>query len=99
MTNSEHTRSTLRKLGLNEKDISIYLALLSLGSSSVRKIAEKSGLNRGVTYESLKSLQKFGLISYYHKDKHQHFTAEDPSTLSKILARKKTEIENIEVEL
>lgn len=99
MTNTDQTRATLQKTGLNQKEISTYLALLTLGSSSVRKVAEKAGLNRGVTYESLKELQKLGLVAYYHKDKHQHFTAEVPATLLKILSRKKSEIESIEKEL
>ena len=85
----------LEKLGLDEKEIAVYTALLSLGSSSIRKIAEKAGLNRGVSYNALKSLEKKGLVSYFHKEKHQHFTAEDPVIFQKLLEDKKTELEDM----
>ncbi len=87
---------TFKKLDLSDHEVAVYSALLSLGSSSIRKIAEKAGLNRGVSYNALKALEKKGLISYFHKEKHQHFTAEDPSILSKILDRKKEELEDMD---
>ncbi len=84
---------TLKGLGLNEKEIKVYLSLLSLGPTAIRKIAEASGINRGSTYEALKTLQKEGLVSYYHKAKHQHFLAEDPKALTQIVERRKSELE------
>ncbi|MES2059444.1 MAG: helix-turn-helix domain-containing protein [Patescibacteria group bacterium] len=84
--------NSLQKIGLTEKEIEVYLALLTLGPVAIRKIAAKAGINRGSTYDALKILQKEGLVSYYHKGKLQHFVAEDPKILSKILARKKLEI-------
>lgn len=71
----------LKKLGFDEKDIRIYLILLSLGPSPVRKIAQASGINRGTTYDVLRHLIKQGLIAYYHKEKKQYFVAEDPEKL------------------
>jgi len=90
---------TFAKLGLTDKDASIYQALLALGPSAIRKIAEKAGINRGTAYESLKTLQKEGLVSYYHKEKHQHFVAEDPKVLINILSRKQKEFEDIAEDL
>src|SRR3989344_8948567 len=86
----------MKKLGLNEKEIKVYLALLSLGPTAIRKIALKAGVNRGTTHEALKTLQHEGLASYYHKEKHQHFVAEDPKILANIVNRKKEEIGDIE---
>lgn len=83
---------TLEKMGLSEKEIRIYMALLSMGPTAIRKIAEKANVNRGTTYELLKKLQHLGLVSYFHQGKQQHFVAEDPRVLSNILQRKKTEI-------
>lgn len=88
-------KDALQKLGLNEKEIVVYLTLLELGPSAIRKIGEKAGINRGTTYDSLKTLQKEGLVSYYHKEKHQHFVAEDPKVLAKIFARKKEEMDDV----
>lgn len=92
-------KDIFKKLGLTDNEIAIYTALLSLGSSSIRKIAEKASLNRGVSYNALKSLEKKGLISYFHKEKHQHFVAENPEKLKKIVAHQKNELEETEKEL
>jgi len=71
----------LGKYGLSDKEVKVYLALLELGPSPVRKVAGKAGVNRGTTYDILKSLRDQGLAGYYHKDKHQYFVAEDPKKL------------------
>lgn len=75
----------LKKLGFDERDIRVYLILLSLGPSPVRKIAQATGINRGTTYDILKHLIKDGLVVYHHKERHQHFFAEDPSRLERHL--------------
>lgn len=93
------TKDILKKLDLSESEMAVYSALLSLGSSSVRKIAEKAELNRGIAYNSLKLLEQKGLVTYYHKEKNQHFVAENPEVLKKIIARKKSEIEETEKDL
>ncbi|MCK4799448.1 TrmB family transcriptional regulator, partial [Candidatus Parcubacteria bacterium] len=45
---------SLHEFGLKEKEIKIYLALLDLGPSSIRKIAELAKVNRGTSYDILK---------------------------------------------
>lgn len=72
----------LKKIGLNEKEIKIYLTLLELGPASVRKLAEATSINRGTAYDVLKSLQSLNLVSYYHKATKQYFVAEDPKKLA-----------------
>jgi HTH-type transcriptional regulator, sugar sensing transcriptional regulator len=84
--------SILKKLGLSEKEIKTYLKLLENGPSSVRMIAQAAELNRGTAYDILKDLMKMGLVSYFHKDTKQHFTAEDPSRLIKFLASREDEL-------
>ena len=73
--------SILKKIGLNDKEIRVYLTCLKLGPSSVRKIADNSEVNRGTAYDILRSLISLGLVTYYHQDKHQYFIAEDPARL------------------
>ena len=89
----------LKKIGLSEKEIAIYLTCLQLGPAPVRKIGERAGINRGTTYDILKSLQELGLISYYHKDKHQYFIAEDPVTLHDALEQKQQALEKTKSEI
>lgn len=85
----------LKKLGLSDKEIQVYLTLLELNDTSVRKIAAATNLNRGTVYDILKNLQKLGLASFYHKDTKQHFVAEDPSELSRLLATKENELKSV----
>ena len=40
----------LRKLGLKEKEVSVYLAALELGFTSVQNIAKHAGLSRPTVY-------------------------------------------------
>src|SRR3989344_7337451 len=83
----------LKQLGFSEKEITVYLTLLKSGPSSVRTLAQVSGINRGTTYDILKSLKENSLISFYHKDTRQFFVAEDPSALHKNLEHR---IDNLE---
>lgn len=73
----------LQKLGFDEKDVRVYMMLLSLGPASVRKLAIASGVNRGTTYDVLKQLLREGLVSFFHKDTKQYFVAEDPAKLER----------------
>jgi Predicted transcriptional regulators len=65
------------QLGLSERDVSIYKALLALGPSAIRTVAERAGVNRGTTYECLKSLQQRGVVTYLPKGKRRYFSARD----------------------
>ncbi len=77
----------LKKLGFSDKYSTIYLALLRLGPSSVRKLADNVELNRGTVYEGLKWLQEQGLVDYYEKDSKQCFVAEDPERLQGLVEK------------
>ena len=93
------TEKVLQKVGLSDKEIKIYLTSLRLGPSSVRQVADSSGINRGTTYDILKSLIDLGLVSYYHKDKKQYFIAEDPEKIKDAIDDKKEELEKTKTEI
>lgn len=92
----ESLEKDLQKIGLSSKEARIYLTLLELGPTAIRKIAEKTGINRGTTYESLKKLQKIGLVSYFHQGKKQHFVSEEPRVLNNLLNHRKDELKKAE---
>ena len=69
----------LKHLGFSEKEIKVYTTLLGLKQASVRQLAMASGVNRGTTYDILKSLMREGMTSYFHKEKKQYFVAESPN--------------------
>ena len=83
---------SLQKFGLKEKEIKIYLTLLNSGPSSVRKISEEAGVNRGTSYDILKKLIEMGLASYYEKRSHQYFVPEDPAKIINILEEREKNI-------
>lgn len=86
----------LKKLGFSEKSAKIYLALLQLGPSSVRNLAEFCSLNRGTTYDSLKWLQERGVVNYYKKDSKQHFVAENPEKLHRMIQDQQDELTRVD---
>ncbi|PIT87690.1 MAG: hypothetical protein COU31_01445 [Candidatus Magasanikbacteria bacterium CG10_big_fil_rev_8_21_14_0_10_40_10] len=75
----------LKSLGFSDKSASVYLALLSMGPSSVRKLAQKTGLNRGVVYDKLKWLSDKDLASFYKDKSKQLFVANDPANLRSLI--------------
>ncbi len=85
----------LKGLGLNDKEIAVYLALIELGPSPVRAISTKSKVNRGTTYDILKALQNQGLVSFYDTKSHQYFVAEPPEKLIFLLEQKSNSIEEL----
>jgi sugar-specific transcriptional regulator TrmB len=78
----------LRSLDLSDRQISVYHALLQLGPASIRDVANKAGINRGTTYETLKELATRGIVSYFPKGKRRVFQAEDPERLLQLGERK-----------
>ncbi len=89
----------LKKIGFSENEIQVYLAVLKLGPSPVRKIAEEAEVNRGTTYDILKSLLSRGIVSYYHKEKKQYFVGEDPEVLLDYLEQKRKQTEDLRQEV
>ncbi len=82
----------MKKLGLSDKEIKVYLKLLEHGALSVRGLSQLSEMNRGTTYDILKKLQEAGLVSYYHQAKKQKFTAEDAGRLLRLAQAREQEL-------
>ena len=92
-------QTILKNFGLNDKESSVYLALVELGPSPVRVLAQKSKVNRGTTYDILKALQKQGLVSFYDTQTHQHFVAEPPEKLLLALEDRQRGIEEVKKQI
>lgn len=89
----------LKKVGLSNKEISIYLNLLEHGACSVRGLAELSDLNRGTVYDVLKKLREEGIVSFYEQGRKQKFAAEDPEKLLKLLKDKENELKSLKADM
>jgi sugar-specific transcriptional regulator TrmB len=88
----------LKKLGLKEKEIKVYLAGLELGPNSIKNIAEKVKIPRPTVYEIIKRLEEKELFVETKKRKKRLFVAQSPSQILRILRIKKREIEEKERE-
>lgn len=87
------TDHTFEQLGLDEREMRIYRALLSLGPSAIRTIAEKAGINRGTTYECLKALQSKGVVTYLPKGKRRYFSPRDPEVLLQLAQERQASLD------
>ena len=85
---------TLAQLGVSERQTDLYLTLLKLGPSSIRDIAVAAGVNRGTTYEELKTLRTMSLVTYSPQGKRRFFCAEAPEVLLRIAQEKRHQIDS-----
>src|SRR3989344_7302496 len=88
-------KEQLQKLGLLESESKVYLALLSLGSTSSGKIAKETELNRVSVYKALENLSKKGLVNYVIKANRKYFEAVNPRVLEDLIEEKKKQLDEI----
>ena len=89
----------LEKIGLTQKEASIYLACLELTEATIGDIAKKSGVKRTTVYDIIDSLKEKGLVSSITKNKKLFYYAESPKKLENTLDEKKRLLENMMPEL
>jgi len=78
----------LELLGLTQKDLDVYQALLRLGTAPLRRIAEEAGINRTTAYDALKRLLDAGVVSWVDAKTHRYFIGEDPHKLRGLATRR-----------
>ncbi|MEK7129866.1 MAG: helix-turn-helix domain-containing protein [Patescibacteria group bacterium] len=71
----------LKQLGLEDKEIAIYMSLLESGQATVLSISRKTGVKRPTSYLVLNSLEARGLVSRTIKAGKTLFTAQHPKTI------------------
>ena len=71
----------LQKLGLSERESTVYLALLLHGAIGVSEISRTTGLFRTDIYRALATLSQEGLVSSSPKGKYKVYAAESPKKL------------------
>jgi len=81
-------KKTLEYVGFSEKEILVYLALLSLGKGTVTQISRKAGINRPTGYHILASLEVKELVKTSGKEPKQEYVAESPDQIEKFLLKK-----------
>lgn len=84
---------TLELLGLLEKDLDVYIAVLKLGSAPLRKVAEQAGLSRTTAYDALGRLSSAGLLSSVDAKTHRYYVAQDPQKLRALATQRELALE------
>ena len=88
---NEKLSQTLKDIGLTEEEASVYLSSLSLGTTSVLKIARSTNIKRTTIYGIVDSLKEKGLMRVELKGLKQFYAAENPERLEIMLERRKDE--------
>ncbi len=83
----------LTSIGLNSKEIALYLALQKYGTQPTSLLGKKAGMNRGTAYLTLHDLLKKGLVSKTVKSQVQYFTASDPARILDYISNKQSELQ------
>lgn len=90
---------TLKVLGLNDREASIYLAALELGTSSAQAIATKAGIQRTYFYDLSQKLIEIGLLTQTKKGNKRLFVAAAPDALLELTKERTRELEKVLPEL
>lgn len=85
----------LERLGLQEAEIKIYLALLRKGLSTATQIAQATKLNRSHIYDKLDILLEKGLASFVIKNNVKYFKAADPEKIVDYIKEMQNNVQNI----
>ncbi len=91
--------SILKKIGLTENEIKIYLTLLKIGASTAYDISQKAGIYRVHVYDKLEQLMDKGLVTHIYKGAKKYFQASSPEKIRQYLEDKKREVELQEQEI
>jgi HTH-type transcriptional regulator, sugar sensing transcriptional regulator len=86
----------LKNLGLNDKEITVYLALLPLGSSPASVLAQRTGITRSTAQYTCQQLVKRGLFRTIQKHGTFIYYPEPPEKLLYILKGEEKLIESKE---
>lgn len=89
----------LENLGFSPNEIKVYLALNDHGSTKAGRIAKLAKIDRSSCYNSLKSLQEKGLVSYVFVGKVKWFQATGPKRLLDYLKEQEEEVKAVLPEL
>jgi sugar-specific transcriptional regulator TrmB len=91
----EEIRETLKQIGLGHNESKIYLTLIKLGPSMAGRIAKEANIDRSACYDSLKALNKKGLVVYVIEANRKKFTTTNPSRLKEYLKEKESLVDEV----
>ena len=91
--------STLLKLGLSEKEASIYFNLIQFGVASIAELSKITQMPRTTLRENINRLNEKGLVKNVVQGKKKLLKAETPEKLTLLLKEQQLRIEDKRTEL
>ncbi|MBP9765642.1 MAG: hypothetical protein KBD12_00180 [Candidatus Pacebacteria bacterium] len=89
----------LNDVGFNDKEIKIYLALVSVDSYSVLELSKKTKISRTTIYPIIENLKKKGFISEKKENLKVKYFAESPERLNTFLSEQSLKLEEQQMRL
>ncbi len=86
----------LEELGLSQGQIEVFTAVLELGSSTLNKIQEKTGIERRNIYDILNKLIEKGFISYTVEKGKKTYQCTHPSKILEEVKKKEERLKELE---
>lgn len=86
-------KSLLKEIGLKDKEIAIYNAILPLGSASIRELAQKTGINRGTVHDVLECLVDRGLVFSEKRGERRKFIVSSPDKIVSVLEQEEKQLQ------
>lgn len=79
----------LEDFGLSENEARVYSSSVSIGPSTIQKIAFEAGLKRTTVYSVIEALRQKGLMNIVITGLKRKYSAEDPERLEIVLEERK----------
>lgn len=87
-------KEILRKIGLTNSEIEVYIDLLTYGDSLASEISNRVKISRTYIYDSIKTLIDKGFIAYVIKNNRKYFKALEVEKILEYLNYKTGELES-----
>ncbi len=95
-TENRSIRALLRRIGLDEREVDVYLALLPLKIARAAAVAKAAKQSRSHTYLVLRSLEEKGLVSELERGNILHFVVESPQSLLSYVRDREEELQALQ---
>jgi sugar-specific transcriptional regulator TrmB len=82
----------LRKVGLSDGEIKVYMVLVSSGAARLNKIHESTGIERRNIYDILNKLIEKGFVSYINENGARLYNASTPERIMNYINEKENKI-------
>jgi len=87
--------NSLKSIGLTDGEIKVYSAILELGTATINKIHEKTGLERRTIYDVINKLIEKGLVSYTLENKRKTYQCSHPNKISEEIDTREKELDEL----